>query len=248
MNTAANPHCVGFDCRYEDYQCMLMIASTTHKDLHGMRMAKQALEGFEKSISKKYYPLQYNHDDSGAKVGVIVTAKLFEMPDGETALAALVIKHSNAEIAGRFPSGGDNLVFRDFQELIDVKALMVAHDIKMKGYVEVEQSLDEKLESFMQSHIVMPNGQIRTNKYLIAKINKFRVEIYPKDHRPAHFHLISKKRNIDVRFNIETLDKISEKQGKISGGDEKLVKLFFKTHPDELTKLRKEAKRLQLET
>ncbi|HVW23330.1 MAG TPA: DUF4160 domain-containing protein [Candidatus Saccharimonadales bacterium] len=224
-----------------------MIASTTHKDLHGMRMARQALEGFEKSIRKKYYPLQYNHDDSGAKIGVIVSAKLFVMPDGETALAALVIKHSDKEIAQRFPSGGNNSVFMNFQELIDVNALMIAHDIKMEGYVEVEQSLEEKLESFMQSHIVMPDGQIRTNKYLVTKIKEFRVEIYPKDHRPAHFHLISKKRNIDARFSIETLNKISVKQGKISSGDERLVKLFFKTHPDELTKLKKEAKRLQLE-
>lgn len=247
MNGAANPHCVGINVRFNNYECMLMIATTTHIDLHGMRMSKDSVEGMVQTIKQKYFPLQLNHDDSAKKLGVIVSAKSFEMPDGETALGAIVVIHSDEKVAEEFPDGAENMVFDEFNTAIDTKILMIAHDVKMLTYVEEVQTLEQSLESFLRSHIVMPDGQIRTNKHLIASTGDFNIVIYPKDHRPAHFHLISEQRGIDARISIDTLELIRMKQGKISNKDLKMIKLFFRTRPKVLKKMRSEALRLELE-
>lgn len=225
---------------------MLAIASTTHEDLHGMRISKSALLDFRNSISENYIRYQINHNDDGPKLGVLAGAKLFEFPDGETGLSVIIIKHSDPEKAAIFSVGGLNNVFDQFQEAIVVDFLLALHAVKMANYVRTELSLEDQLEAFFQSHIVGADGQIRTNKYLVTKVGGFRIEVYPEDHRPAHFHLISKPRKIDVRFTIDPLEWLSDKQGTISNKDEKIVKLFFRTHPSELKKLKLEAKRLKL--
>lgn len=246
MNVAANPHCVGIDCEYQGHACILAIASTTHKDLHGMRMAKQLMLDFRSSIKSKYIRYQINHDDTGPRLGVLVSAKVFEMPDGETALGVIILKHSDDNVAAQFPVGAPNTVFDQFQDAIDIKILLVMHAVEMIGYTEVGQSLEDQLESFFRSHIVGPDGKIRINKYLVTKVGDFRIEVYPKDHRPTHCHIISKQRGINARFTIDPFDRLDAKPGKLSTNDEKIIKLFFRTHPDELAHLKLQAERLQL--
>jgi hypothetical protein len=244
---AANPHCIGFDWPFNGHDCMIVIASTTHKDLHGMRMAKQVLDGFEQAVRQKYYPLQFNHDDDAPRLGVMVSAKVFTLPDGETALGAAIIKHSSPELAALYPAGAANTVFDKFLPAVDIQALLIGHQIKMMRYVEVKLTLEDQLEAFFQSHIVGPDGQIRTNKHLVTNIGSFQVVVWPEDHRPAHFHLISKPRNIDVSFTIHPVERLKDNIGKISNKQIKLVKLFFSTHPDELLKLHQAAVRLKLQ-
>ncbi|GAG28127.1 unnamed protein product, partial [marine sediment metagenome] len=58
-----------------------------------------------------------------------------------------------------------------------------------------------------------------------------------------HFHVISKQRKINARFNIETLDYINMKEGIISPKDIKKIQNFFKTHPGPLKLLKDEYSR-----
>lgn len=245
MIEAANPHCVGFKVEYKGYKCMLAIASTSHKDAHGMRMAKELLEDFSKQIANKYIAVPVNHDDAEPRIGVIVSAKVFTLTDGEAALGIIAVVHDSSERAKAFAAGSKNDTFEEFLPAIDQKMLQIAHDIKMLTYAEPKLSLEDKLESFLRSHTVTDDGLIRTHKYLVTKIGDFRVEVYSDDHAPTHCHIISKQRNINARFTVEPFEWLNMKYGHISNKDKKLIKMFFEMNADELENLKQQAKRLQ---
>jgi len=83
------------------------------------------------------------------------------------------------------------------------------------------------------------------NHRFIASTGDLRIVVYPKDHSPQHFHVISKQRKIDARFDIATLNLINAKQGSIQEKDIKKIQNFFKTFPDCLKKLRNEHARMR---
>ena len=246
VHGSANPHCIGVPCKYLGYDCWLAIASTTHLDLHGEQIARRQLLDFEKTIAAKYIRYQYNHNDMGPKLGVIASAKLFDLPDGEAAAGVIIVEYTNDKTWEEFQIGAPNTSFEKFQKGIKVELLVELDRLNMLSYVPPKLTLPDKLESFFQSHILDSNGAVRTNKYLVTEFGKFTVEVYPKDHRPAHCHIISAQRGINARFTLEPFELMNMKQGKITGKDKKIIMRFFTTHPDELESLRVEARRLEL--
>lgn len=60
-------------------------------------------------------------------------------------------------------------------------------------------------------------------KQLVAKVHGLKIEIYPDEHPPPHFHV--KSPNIDASFNIENCNLL---QGKIEGRDKKKIEYWHK--------------------
>jgi hypothetical protein len=73
--------------------------STTHVDLHGDRMTREALEGAAKQVSEYYIPILWNHDIRYAPLGRTVSAEVVPLEDGEYAL----------ETVGEYWEEGDSL-------------------------------------------------------------------------------------------------------------------------------------------
>jgi hypothetical protein len=78
----------------------------------------------------------------------------------------------------------------------------------------------------------MPNGEVYYIKKYVASLGDLRIEVYPKDHKPEHFHVISKQRNINARFDIKTLELVSTKYGKIMNSDIEKIQHLFRTQPN----------------
>lgn len=96
----------------------------------------------------------------------------------------------------------------------------------------------------MSSTQISPDGEILLTKRQVAAFGDLKVEVYPKDHEPPHFHVRSAQRGFEARFSVETLDFLSNKRGRISNGDIRAVKRYFTDNPDDLDKLRAEYRRL----
>ena len=62
------------------------IVATTHVDLHGDRMALQALQGLARQVGEHYLPVDVNHDPRYPPVGRVDSAEIIELPDGEYAI------------------------------------------------------------------------------------------------------------------------------------------------------------------
>ena len=60
-------------------------------------------------------------------------------------------------------------------------------------------------------------------KQLVARVNGLKIEIYPNEHPPPHFHV--KSPNIDASFNIENCSLLD---GSISLSDQKKVRYWHK--------------------
>jgi hypothetical protein len=61
------------------------------------------------------------------------------------------------------------------------------------------------------------------NKKLVARLNGLKIEIYPDEHVPPHFHV--KSPNINASFSIESCSKL---EGKISGKDLSKIRYWYK--------------------
>lgn len=79
---------------------------------------------------------------------------------------------------------------------------------ELKGIQEVLDSwvtfLNKHYEDIIEDE--NDNFQIYIKKALAGKISDFRIVVYPNDHMPAHFHAISKQRNINARLDLYTLE------------------------------------------
>lgn len=62
-------------------------------------------------------------------------------------------------------------------------------------------------------------------KERVETIEDLQVIIYPNDHNPPHFHVLSKNREIDAKFTIENCELIS---GNMSSKNLKKIDAFHK--------------------
>lgn len=65
---------------------MKAVIATTHRDLHGDKMAPSALEGMVRQVQKNYVPVLWNHDIRFPPLGRSIAASVIRLPDGELAL------------------------------------------------------------------------------------------------------------------------------------------------------------------
>jgi len=221
------------------------IASTTHIDRHNERMAKSALDGMAKQIKERFIPHLIEHDPN-QHIGIILYGEVFQLKDGEYALGIVSGLFENKE--EEFKTRQPNNVWQNYKKYLDIAELQKLkeqnHQSKEISSSLKKSNIGDLLEAHLDSTQVLPDGTVYEIKRFIASTGDLRIEVYPKDHNPPHFHVISKQRNIDARFDIETLNLINTKRGSIKEKDVKKIQNFFRTNPDILEKLKKEHERL----
>ncbi len=115
---------------------------------------------------------------------------------------------------------------------------------EIEDFVELED-LSRDLTESLESLRIWKDGRVYIIKGIIDSINDLKICIYPNDHLPPHFHVVSKQKDLNARFNVYTLDFIDMKHGKISKDDIKKIKYhFLERRPQSLEKLRSEYERL----
>jgi hypothetical protein len=224
------------------------IASTTHIDRHNDQMAKSALDSMAKQIKERFIPQLVEHDPN-QHIGVILYGEVFQLKDGEYALGVVSGIFENNEEKEIFKTGQPNNIWQDYKKYLDIDTLLKLnehnHQTKQINSSQKGLNIADLLETHLDSTQVLPDGTVYKTKRFIASTGDLRIEVYPKDHNPPHFHVISKQRGIDARFDIETLNLINTKQGTIRENDVRKIQNFFKIYPKCLEKLRSEYYRLQ---
>lgn len=216
------------------------ILSTTHIDRHYERMAKSALDGMADQIKEKFIPQFIDHNPN-MHIGVVLYGEVFQLLDGEYALGIVFGTFKNEEEKTIFKTGKPNKVWEEYKKYLDVNELIKfsAENSKKIDRTILKRKLNiaDWLEIHLDSTQIWPDGTVGKIKKFIAATGDLRIEVYPKDHNPQHFHVVSKQRHINARFDIKTLALISNKTGHIEIKDVKKIQNFFKTFPEHLKKL-----------
>ena len=221
------------------------IASTTHMDRHNERMSQLDLGGMARNINDKYIPFLIDHDWDRC-IGIVLYGKVFRLNDGEYALGVVVGIYENDEEKGDFQVGKKNKTWSNFKDYL--KQEESKFPVKSKT-VNGSRDKHKNSESFnvadllkvhLDSTQVLSGGVVYKIKKFIASTGDLRIEIYPNDHFPPHFHVISKQRKMNARFSLDTLELINTKAGKIRESDVKKVQNFFFLYPNLLNKLKEE--------
>lgn len=89
----------------------------------------------------------------------------------------------------------------------------ILHDL-LKYYLGLD---DVSLEK----HLMEPAF---ATKERVETIDDLQVRIYPNDHNPPHFHVISKNRDIDAKFTIDKCELIS---GNMSSKNLRKIRAFY---------------------
>jgi hypothetical protein len=224
------------------------IACTTHIDRHNERMTKSALDGMAKQIKERFIPFLIEHDPN-QHIGVILYGEVFQLKDGEYALGSVAGIFENNEEKETFKTKQPNNVWQNYKKYLDIDALLKlneqSYQTKQINSSQKDLSIADLLERHLDSTQVLSDGTVYKIKRFIASTGDLRIEVYPKDHNPQHFHVISRQRKIDAQFDIATLNLINTKLGSIQEKDIKKIQNFFKTHPDCLEKLRNEHARMR---
>ncbi|MFP4514386.1 MAG: DUF4160 domain-containing protein [Parcubacteria group bacterium] len=222
------------------------IASTTHIDRHNERMAKSALDSMVEQIKKKFIPQLIEHDPN-QHIGVVLYGEVFQLKDGEYALGIVSGIFENEQEKKRHKTGSPNDAWKDYKKYLDIDELVKMNEQNhqvAKTNNSKQSNIADLLETHLDSTQILPNGTVYKIKRFIAATGDLKIEVYPKDHEPKHFHVVSKKRKINARFDIETLAHINNKQGSISSGDIKKIQNFFESCPKKLEFVRNEHARL----
>jgi hypothetical protein len=219
------------------------IASTTHIDRHNEKMTKSALDSMAEQACSKYIRFLIEHDPNKA-IGVILAAKVLPMSDGELALVVVAGTWESEKEQGAYEYGAENTVWKQYMPILE--ELPVPLESNNNENFEREPSpknLAELIESQLNSTAIWEDGTVIKIKRFVARAGDLEVHIYPNDHRPAHFHVISKQRGINARFDLNTFELINEKQGTISSKDQKKIKNLFEADPRAKSLLEREYSR-----
>jgi hypothetical protein len=220
------------------------IAITTHIDRHYEQLTKSALDGMAEQIKEKFIPQLIEHDWK-KHVGVVLYGEVFQLDDGEYALGIVSGIFENEEERTTYATGKPNIYWREYKKYLDINKLIeLAGRNKTSLFDSPVRNVADLLETNLDSTEILPDGTVYKIKRFIAATGDLRIEVYPKDHKhQPHFHVISKQRNINARFDIQTLEHITSKNGKIKPEDIKRIQHFFKTYPEYLEKLKTEHSR-----
>jgi hypothetical protein len=227
------------------------IASTTHVDAHNECLAKEALESGAEQIRSRYIPYLIEHDFN-KQIGALLSARVDPLPDGEFGLIVVAGVFEDQEERQCYVNAAPNKVWRQYMHYLDGMAEELGATLASRDErpaVEVRKHRPGNIAALLETHLdstsVSVDGRVYKVKHLVASTGDLSIRVYPNDHAPAHFHVISKQRGIDARFDLDTLEPLSVKKGSLSSRDAKRIKNFFEMHPDQLAKLRTEHARMQ---
>ena len=219
------------------------IISTSHRDRHGDIFAESALISMATQINLKYIRYLIDHDPS-KQIGIILYGEVFKLADGEFALGAVVGIFENNKDRELYVTGRPNTTTEQFAGHLDIKALRVVQERNALNLDDVpvvdksKLSLSELLALYMDSTRVSDDGQVYQIKKFVDATGGLRIEIYPRDHEhEPHYHVISKQRKLNARFNLNTHELTSMKAGKIRQDDIRKIQAFFQ-NPSNLEKLK----------
>jgi hypothetical protein len=156
----------------------------------------------------------------------------------------------NSEEKEAFKTGQPNNVWESYKKYLDINELLQLHENNCKknellNSKKPEFNIADLLEEYLDSTAIWIDGSVYRTKRYIASTGDLQIHVYPKDHAPDHFHVISKQRRIDARFKIEPLELVHAKQGNIEEKDIKKIISFFEEYPNVLEKLKSEHMRMQ---
>lgn len=223
------------------------IATTTHIDRHNEQMAKSALVDMVEQIKKRFIPQLIEHDPN-QHIGVALYGEVFQLKDGEFALGIVSGIFENDGEKKTFKTGKVNNIWKDYKKYLNIDELIKLneqnHKSKMPYPLSQESNIVDLLETHLDSTQVLPDGKVYKTKRFIVTTGDLTIEVRPKDHNPQHFHVRSKQRGINARFDISTLELINTKTGKIKQSDIRKIQNFFEINPKALRRLKNEHMRL----
>jgi hypothetical protein len=91
---------------------------------------------------------------------------------------------------------------------------------------------ESDLEQYLNSRVVEPDGTILLIKRRFDSFGDLKIDMYPKDHDPPHFHVSSHQRKFDASLDICTLELIGVKYGAISSKGIKIIQQYFREDPE----------------
>lgn len=222
--------------------------TSTRPDKYGTAFSKEALFDGATQINKKYIPLTLEHERSNI-IGVVLYAEVHELLKNEWFLM---------NVSGVFEDGDNQELYKaglPNQESSKPKYSKLIADQLDKYRILLENTpisnykfpdtLEEQIEQYLDRTKVDENGNIYEIRAFIASIGDLKIEIFPNDHNPPHFHVTSKQRGINARFNLSTLKFIDYKKGtrgELKSNDIKKLENFFKTTPSVKKELKKRYK------
>lgn len=222
----------------------IAIPATTHVDRHHERFALSALEGMAVQINSKYIPFRIEHNEDW-EIGVSLCAVVKPLFGGHFALVVVYGRFESSEEALKYSKNQINRVHSKYMKLIRDLDLSDYKSIQSTPAAKKPQNLADWLELHLDSTKVSKDGRVYKVKHFIASTGDLSIHVYPKDHNPPHFHVLSKQRGIDARFHISTLEHLSDKRGRILKKDIKKIQNFFAQNSHFLVSLRSEYDRLQ---
>lgn len=225
------------------------IASTTHIDRHNERVAKSALDSAVEQIKERFIPQLVEHDWD-QHIGVVLYGEVFQLQDGEYALGIVSGIFESRKERERYKTGQSNEVWQDYKKYLDIDGLLKMneqnHQANEADLPLKNMNVADLLEIHLDSTQLLSDGTVYKIKRFIAATGDLRIEVYPKDHEhQPHFHVISRQRGINARFDIKTLDLMNMKQGEIQENDVKKIQNFFRIFPNYLEKLKSEHARMK---
>ena len=93
--------------------------------------------------------------------------------------------------------------------------------------------LELRLSRFINNTVIWQDGTVVEVKELVGTIRNLKIEMYPNDHNPPHFHVRTNCGTIDARFKLEDGSLIS---GVVDQKDFKRIQAFYKDARKELWK------------
>lgn len=209
------------------------IASTTHVDRRGTRFAKVALEGMVRNIKVKYLPYTKGHDPNQL-LGVVLYGEVFQLNDGEFALGVVAGEYENNTDRKKYTVGAKNAEFDRYKTELDIEGLKLTQSLAslapdpIKPIDQSKLSIAEALALYLDYTRVNDDGQVYEIRQYVAKTDGLEIHVYPKDHEhQEHYHVISKQRGINARFDTRTHRLIKMKSGQIGQKDIKKIQSFF---------------------
>ena len=94
-------------------------------------------------------------------------------------------------------------------------------------------NLEFYLNRYINRTVVWPDGTVLEIKEFLGNIRNLKIEMYPNDHNPPHFHVKTKCETINAKFKLEDCSLIS---GRINKKDYKRIQAFYEKMHDELWK------------
>ena len=80
----------------------------------------------------------------------------------------------------------------------------------------------ERLARFLATCQVWPDGNVIETKVLVKEIKGVRIEVYPKEHMPPHFHASCNGRHATYRIdNCELMN------GSLGSKEDRIVKYYY---------------------